>query len=88
MRRIKTLLTLVAGLTVLSIGIQAYAQTQKAVATKKGAPTRDLTAIDHLLTTTRTVRKRLDLTRPVDPKIIEEAIEIAVQAPTGSSAQG
>lgn len=34
MRRIKTLLTLVAGLTVLSIGIQAYAQTQKAVATK------------------------------------------------------
>ncbi len=88
MRRIKTLLTLVAGLTVLSIGIQAYAQTQKAVATKKGAPTRDLAAIDHLLTTTRTVRKRLDLTRPVEAKIIEGAIEIAVQAPTGSNAQG
>lgn len=45
-------------------------------------------AVDHVLTTTRSVRKRLDLTRPVDPKIIEEAIDIAIQAPTGSNVQG
>src|SRR5262245_50902347 len=88
MRRIKTPLALVVSLTVLSIGAQAYAQTQKPAEAKKGEPAKDLAAIDHLLTTTRTVRKRLDLTRPVDPKIIEEAIEIAVQAPTGSNAQG
>jgi nitroreductase len=34
------------------------------------------------------VRKRLDLARPVDPKIIEQAIDIALQAPTGSNRQG
>lgn len=45
-------------------------------------------AVDHVLTTTRSVRKRLDLARPLDPKLIEQAIEIAVQAPTGSGAQG
>ena len=28
----------------------------------------DLTTVDKLLTTTRTVRKRLDLTRPVEPE--------------------
>jgi nitroreductase len=33
------------------------------------------------------VRKRLDLKRPVEPKVIEEAIDIAMQAPTGSNAQ-
>jgi nitroreductase len=43
---------------------------------------------DELLTTTRSVRKRLDLKRPVEPKVIEEALEIALQAPTGSNAQG
>jgi nitroreductase len=34
------------------------------------------------------VRKRLDLKRPVDPKVIEEAIDIAIQSPTGSNNQG
>lgn len=47
-----------------------------------------LECTDHLLTTTRSVRKRLDLERPVDPAIIERCIEIAIQAPTGSNAQG
>jgi nitroreductase len=47
----------------------------------------DLTTIDKLLTTTRTVRKRLDLSRPVEPAVIERCIEIAVQAPTGSNRQ-
>ena len=48
----------------------------------------DLTSADELLTTTRSVRKRLDLTRPVEPEVIERCIEIALQAPTGSNAQG
>ena len=43
---------------------------------------------DELLTTTRSVRKRLDLARPVPRALIEECIEIALQAPTGSNAQG
>ncbi|NJN83770.1 MAG: nitroreductase family protein, partial [Caldilineaceae bacterium] len=44
--------------------------------------------VDHLLTTTRSVRKRLDLTRPVPPGLIQECLEIAIQAPTGSNRQG
>ena len=48
----------------------------------------DLLASDELLTQTRSVRKRLDLTRPVPRALIEECIEIALQAPTGSNAQG
>ncbi len=47
----------------------------------------DLRIVDHLLTTTRSVRKRLDLTRPVPLDVIERCIEIATQAPTGSNAQ-
>src|SRR6201999_1199808 len=42
---------------------------------------------DELLTTTRTVRKRLDLDRPVPIELIRECLEIAVQAPTGSNSQ-
>jgi nitroreductase len=48
----------------------------------------DLVTVDHLLTTTRSVRKRLDLTRVVESEIVERCIEIALQAPTGSNAQG
>jgi len=47
----------------------------------------DLSA-DDLLTTTRSVRKRLDLTRDVPPEAVRECIEVAVQAPTGSNRQG
>src|SRR3546814_20991483 len=43
---------------------------------------------DQLLSTTRAVRKRLDLTRDVEPELITECLEIAAQAPTGSNAQG
>jgi nitroreductase len=42
---------------------------------------------DELLTTTRAVRKRLDLTRPVERAAVEECIEIAMQAPSGSNRQ-
>jgi nitroreductase len=42
---------------------------------------------DELLTTTRAVRRRLDLSRPVEREVIEECIAIAQQAPTGSNRQ-
>jgi nitroreductase len=42
---------------------------------------------DELLTTTRSVRKRLDFTRPVEPEVIKECLELAVQAPTGGNRQ-
>ena len=45
----------------------------------------DRATVDKLLTTTRSVRRRLDLTRPVDPAVIEECLELAVQAPQGSN---
>ncbi len=48
----------------------------------------DLATVDHLLTTTRSVRKRLDFSRPIDLGVLERCIEIAYQAPTGSNAQG
>jgi nitroreductase len=47
----------------------------------------DLAETDRLLTTTRAVRKRLDLKRPVPEAVLRECLEIALQAPTGSNAQ-
>ena len=43
---------------------------------------------DELLTTTRSVRKRLDLTRPVPLGLVKECLEIALQAPSGGMRQG
>jgi nitroreductase len=43
---------------------------------------------DELLSSTRAVRKRLDFERPVPIAVLEECMNIAVQAPTGSNAQG
>ena len=43
---------------------------------------------DEVLTTTRSVRKRLDLERPVERDVLVECVEIAHQAPTGSNSQG
>jgi nitroreductase len=47
----------------------------------------DIATVDELLTTTRSVRKRLDLTRPVSRDVILECIQLAMQAPTASNAQ-
>jgi nitroreductase len=47
----------------------------------------DLASVDELLTTTRAVRKRLDLNRPVGRDVILECIQLAMQAPTASNAQ-
>lgn len=48
----------------------------------------NLAASDQLLTTTRSVRKRIDFDRVVPPELIQESLEIAIQAPTGSNSQG
>ncbi|SRR5712692_4682232 len=42
---------------------------------------------DLLLSTTRAVRKRLDLERPVPQELLLECLELAVQAPSGSNRQ-
>ncbi|MBJ7397458.1 MAG: hypothetical protein RL353_288 [Actinomycetota bacterium] len=47
----------------------------------------DLT-IDEVLSTTRSVRKRLDFDRPVEREIVEECLNLALQAPTGGNNQG
>jgi nitroreductase len=47
----------------------------------------DRATVDHLLRTTRSVRKRLDLTRPVPRDVVVECLDLAVQAPTGSNQQ-
>jgi nitroreductase len=48
----------------------------------------DLAACDALLTTTRSVRLRLDFGRPVPRDVVETCLSIALQAPTGSNQQG
>jgi nitroreductase len=47
----------------------------------------DTAATDHLLSTTRAVRRRLDLDRPVDKSVILDCLRLAVQAPTAGNAQ-
>ena len=42
---------------------------------------------DHVLSTTRAVRKRLDLERPVEPVVITDCLRLAAQAPTGGNIQ-
>ena len=48
----------------------------------------DLSSVDYILETTRSVRRRLDLSRPVDPDVVMRCLDIALQAPTGSNQQG
>lgn len=43
---------------------------------------------DDLLATTRAVRKRLDFDRPVETEVLMECLDLALQAPSGSNAQG
>jgi nitroreductase len=53
-----------------------------------GSPPASPPSADEVLTTTRSVRRRLDLTRPVPRELLLECLEIAVQAPTGGNRQG
>ncbi len=48
----------------------------------------DLATTDALLSTTRAVRKRLDLKKPVPDQVIRDCLELTLQAPTGSNRQG
>ena len=43
---------------------------------------------DEVLTTTRSVRKRLDFTRPVERDLVDTCARLAFQAPNGSNQQG
>ncbi|WP_026877879.1 nitroreductase family protein [Jiangella gansuensis] len=47
----------------------------------------DTTVTDHLLSTTRAVRRKLDLDREVEPEVLAECLRLAVQAPTPGAAQ-
>jgi len=47
----------------------------------------DISTVDEVLSTTRAVRRRLDLTRPVEREVIVECLRLAVQAPTASNDQ-
>ena len=47
----------------------------------------DLEETDRLLSTTRAVRRRLDLERPVERKVILDCIQLSQQAPTASNTQ-
>lgn len=47
----------------------------------------DIAMTDELLATTRAVRKRLDLDRPVTRDVIMECIALSMQAPTASNGQ-
>lgn len=42
---------------------------------------------DELLTTTRSLRRRLDLSRPVEPELVGQCLRVAVHAPTGGNRQ-
>ena len=47
----------------------------------------DLTQVDQLLTTTRSVRRRLDLEKPVHPETIRTCLQLAIHAPTAEDRQ-
>lgn len=47
----------------------------------------DLDEVDRLLTTTKSVRHRLDLDRPVPREVVTECIRLALYAPNASNAQ-
>ena len=84
----RLLFRLAAGLGVISLSfapVPVHSQASPQ-AVQQSAPL-DLSVVDHVMTTTRSVRRRLDLTRPVEPEVIEQAIDIALQAPTGSNQQ-
>jgi nitroreductase len=51
------------------------------------ALTLPITDLETVLTTTRSVRRRLDFDRPVDERVVLECLELALQAPTGGNAE-
>lgn len=51
-------------------------------------PLFDIAETDRLLSTTRAVRRRLDLARPVEREVLLDCLRLATQAPTGGNRQG
>jgi len=47
----------------------------------------DVRQTDSLLTTTRAVRRRLDLDRPVEPEVLLDCLRVSAQAPSGGNGQ-
>jgi nitroreductase len=47
----------------------------------------DLASVDEVLRTTRSVRRRIDFERAVEPEVLSQCIEVATQAPTGTNAE-
>jgi nitroreductase len=47
----------------------------------------DIATVDELLTTTRSVRRRMDISRPVGLPVIRECLELAFQAPSRANTQ-
>jgi nitroreductase len=47
----------------------------------------DIDSVDLALSTTRSVRRRIDWERPIEREVIEQCIDIATQAPTGLLAE-
>ncbi|MBO9524105.1 MAG: nitroreductase family protein [Nocardioidaceae bacterium] len=50
-------------------------------------PRLDPAATDYVLSTTRSVRRRLDLERPVEREVVLDCLRLAIQAPTASNRQ-
>ena len=48
----------------------------------------DVSTFDHILSTTRAVRRRFDLARPVEAEVIRDCVRLSQQAPSGQDAQG
>jgi len=46
-----------------------------------------LESVDEVLRTTRSVRRRIDFDRPIEPEVLESCIDLAAQAPTGIFAE-
>jgi nitroreductase len=57
------------------------------MASMENAQPIDVANADLLLSTTRSVRKRLDFDRPVEREVLLECLQLAVQAPTASNRQ-
>lgn len=47
----------------------------------------DIASTDHLLSTTRAVRRKLDLERPVPDEVLLDCLRLAIQAPTPGNTQ-
>lgn len=45
--------------------------------------TLDIASVDEVLSTARSVRRRLDFSRPVEPEVLFDCINVSTQAPTG-----